>query len=576
MSEASGPVRSTADYGQARLLVGFTQGVALFLLSESVLAKLWTPDSQWIFNCLISAIFFVPITMLVGLGGMRNTTLVAWTIAATAAVVGFVAHSVSTGDVGFSSPPVFLGTAAALFIAYHLVAAADSERRLFASYGTYFDVGWKNGVQFVLSIAFLGAFWILLWLGTALFQLIKIDLPREIIGEKVFIFVATTTAFAAGVHLTDVRVSLINGARAMALVLLSWLLPLMSFFALTFLAALPIVGFELLWATGYGTYLLLTSAGALIVLINAVYQDGDEETPPHSILRLSARLASLALAAIVALAAYAVWLRVEQYGLTTTRVVVIACVAVAACYALGYGIAAIWPGRWMKPLEMTNVSSSIAALALIVLLLTPFGDPSRIAVEDQLRRLADGRVALDKFDFRFLQYQSARYGKEALERLRTDTGSERAKEIARKVEEVLTPTKTFVAPTPQELMAKIVVYPADAKLPESFVKQDWSSFTVSPLSCVREAGYRDTSCEAFFLDVSGDGVAEILLTSRQRIEVFKASKDGQVWSRAGHFDDAQCPGIVEGLRSGKAKAVAPLFRDLEVDGKRVQMMTACW
>src|SRR6185295_6268651 len=114
--------------------------------------------------------------------------------------------------------------------------------------------------------------------------LINITVVREIIQERWFYFPATTTAFAAAVHISDARFGLIAGARTLALMVLSWLLPVMAAFAAAFLAALAFVGLQPLWATGSTTPLLLISAMMLVLLINATYQDGEQETPPHGVL----------------------------------------------------------------------------------------------------------------------------------------------------------------------------------------------------------------------------------------------------------------------------------------------------
>ena len=577
MSEPQQFDRPVAEIGSTRLAVGLTQGVVLFILQGTAEAHVWPATEGWLFAGLLCVVLFMPLTILAGLSGMRPATLAVWTLMAGSAVAAIAVYNVLREPASAQASPSFVlfpVVAAGLFVAYHLVAAADAERKFVAGYRTYFDIAWKNGVQLVLSGAFLGAFWLLLFLGTALFGLIEIEILGEVIREEWFAYSASAVVFAAAVHLTDVRVGLINGTRAVALVLLSWLLPVMTAMAIAFLAMLPLAGIELLWATRSATFLLLTAAGALVVLINAAYQDGSPDAPPHVVLRIAARAAALALVPLVAISAYAIWLRVDQHGLTTDRVIVIACVAVAACYAAGYSIAAIWPGRWMKPLESVNIISALVALGLTIGLMTPIGDPARIAVDDQLRRLAQRTISPEQFDFNFLRFNAARFGIEALERLKADKSSERARAIGRNAGEAL--TRDPARPqnfSPQQLMAKITVYPAGSALPPSFLAQDWSGVVPSPLSCVREAGTQP--CEAFLADFDGDGRAEILLSGSYRIDVFELSQDSAVWTRLGYLDASQCPGLVSGLKAGTYKLVAPSHRDLEIGGKRVQLVRPC-
>ena len=92
-----------------------------------------------------------------------------------------------------------------------------------AKYPTHFDVAWKMAVQLALSAAFVGAFWLLLWLGASLFALIKLDFFRKLIGHEWFAIPVTTLAASGALHLTDIRPALVRGARTLALTLLSWI-----------------------------------------------------------------------------------------------------------------------------------------------------------------------------------------------------------------------------------------------------------------------------------------------------------------------------------------------------------------
>jgi hypothetical protein len=121
-------------------------------------------------------------------------------------------------------------------------------------------------------------------------------------------------------QLTDVRTELVRGTRTLLLLLLSWLLPVMTVLAIGFLLALPFTGLEVLWKTKFAAALLLTVSAALIFLVNAVYHDG--RSIPAVILRYISLLVPAALIPLVAIAAYALTLRVTQYRWTTNRVLV--------------------------------------------------------------------------------------------------------------------------------------------------------------------------------------------------------------------------------------------------------------
>jgi hypothetical protein len=560
--------------GATRLLIGLAQGVALLLLKNAGEAHAWPWTDPWLHWTLVLCFTFVPLTVFVGLGQLRRATLGVWIlgcVALTAATVGHgIARDTAVPATEFPGVPFGL-MPVILFIAYHLVAAADVDRRIIAPYRSYFDIAWKNGVQLGMSLAFLGAFWLLLYLGAALFELIQITFVREIIQEDWFYFPVTATVFALAAHVTDVRVGLINGIRAVALVLLSWLLPVMTLLAVAFLAALPATGLAPLWATGSATAIVLTAAATLVILINAAYQDGLQETPPHRALRIAARVAGVAIVPLVAIAAYSVWLRVAQHGLTPERVVALAILGVAACYAAGYAVAALWPGRWFKPLEITNVLTSVVALGLIVAMLTSVADPARIAVDDQVRRLRAGLITPEAFDYAFLRFNAARYGRDALEALVRDKSTPRAQVIAAKAQAALTDTVPAV-PTfsTKELLAKVVVRPQGARLPENFINQDWSKSPSLSTACPN-LPMLASPCSAHLLDFDGDGVAEVLIGAIGRFHVYRMSADG-IWRSIGYFETGQCGvHLPNFLEFGKFQLVSPQLKELEVAGQRLRL-----
>ena len=86
--------------------------------------------------------------------------------------------------------------------------------------------------------------------------------------------------------------------------------------------------------------------------------------PPH-ILRVAGTLGAVLLIFIVWIAAYALWLRVDQYGWTVDRIYSAACVLVGGMFAVGYLVAALLPGYWLKLIERWNVYGTFVFLAVL-------------------------------------------------------------------------------------------------------------------------------------------------------------------------------------------------------------------
>jgi hypothetical protein len=564
-----------------RAVLGLAQGALLYVLYNVDDAKVWPGTDAQVFAPLVLAAVFVPTLAVAGLGNLRLPSFAIWIGGALAAIAALGAydifHDPIGGPFGFGSGaeparvpslPLWLAAAAGLFISHVLIVSGDADRAVIAKYPQYFDVAWKHAVQAALAGAFAVALWVLLFLGAALFYLIGITFFEELLRKPWFSIPVTTLALAAAVHVTDVQAGIVRGVRTLALTLLSWLLPLFALITAGFLVTLLFTGLGPLWNTRHAADLVLVTAAALIVLINAAYQDGRH--PAALVLRYAAVVAAVALTPLVVIAGYAVFLRVNQYGWTPDRIAAAACVVVAACYAAGYGLAAAARGPWLQRIEVANVVTSVVILAAILALFSPAADPLRISVADQVARLEDGRTPVQKFDFRFLRFRGGRYGMAALDRLRQLQGGPDAARIAAKATAALALKNRYDAPenapvTPTDRAANItVVYPKGQSLPAAFLQQESERYDY----CLSD----DSKCDAVMVDLDGDGAAEILLSVKPHgyFRVYKET--GGKWRHLGALDASSgCNGVRDALLAGNFELIAPAFKDVKAAGAILQV-----
>lgn len=567
-----------------RALVGLAQGVVLYLLYRASEIKGWPATEPLVFAPLLVVAVFVPVAVIAGLGNLRARTLAVWAMLAAAVCAGLAVHDIFSDPLvirGSTSQPRLAPTpalwpalAAVLFIVHSLIVSGEADRRFTASYSRLFDVSWKHGVQLALAASFVGAFWVLLWLSATLFKLIGISYVADVIKRPWFAAPATTVVFAYAVHATDARADLVRGVRTLALTLMAWLLPMMTVLATAFLVALPFTGLEPLWSTRHATATLLAAAAALILLINAAYQDGQDSIA--RLVRYSRSVAALVLVPVVALAAYGLMLRAQQYGWTPQRIVAGAIIVVASCYAVGYALAAFRPNFDLKGLEPTNIFAAFVVVAVVLALFSPVADPARIAVGDQLRRLETGQVTPGKFDYKFLRFRSGRYGTEALERLAAQTEGPQAAAISERAKQAMKlrkPWQRGPQSTPSQRAANIsVVQPRGQTLPDSFLLHDWKTWQLP--GCLTAA---DRRCQAVLVDLDADGTAEVLLFDVRRGRVlnaaaFKAGPD-ESWTRLGSVANVQCAGILDALEAGRLQAVEPQLKDIDANGMRLRVNT---
>ena len=584
---------TTRSNGYLRLVVGLLQGCLLYQLHRASSGNAWPATEPLLFVPLLMASVLLPILLISSLGHIRGHKLALWMAVAAAVIATFawhdawrrsgVQHIVGAGrEERFPSALVNMFSAAFFFIAHSLVMAGVQEGRRLASYAAYFETAWKLFIQAAFSVLFVAALWAMLHLGSGLFMLVKLDFLKLLLREAWFNAPVLCFAFACAMHITDVRPAIVRGIRTLLLVLMSWLLPVTVVLLAGFLGSLPFTGLETLWKTGHATSVLLGAAGTLVVLINAAYQNGEVAATVARAVRWSARIGALMLLPLAAIAIHALSLRVGDYGWSSDRLIAAACLLVAMCYALGYAYAAVQRGSWLRTLSLTNVGAAWLVLAVLLALFTPIADPARISVNSQMARLERGVVKADKFDYDYLRFEGARYGHAALERLKQADGPDGPQ---RRAGALAALSKNYrgqqAAPAlPDGKVAEnLDVWPKGASLPADFPLSGWDRRGVEEgvhllPACLTRHGAR---CDAFMLDLTGDGQQDVLLIGATREDGAAVLQRYQgKWRIAADVPDdvAGCKLLVDRLRAGQGKAVAKPLHDLEIGGHRVPVRSS--
>jgi hypothetical protein len=249
----------------------------------------------------------------------------------------------------------------------------------------------------------------------------------------------------------------------------------------------------------------------------------------------------------------------------------------ALIYTGGYALAATYRKGWLTLLEPVNVCACLAILALLVLLLTPLADPARLSVDSQISRLARGSVSADAFDYQFLRFDSAAYGRSALLRLVSGPNVQ-ARERAARMQ--ATVGKQSFGPAPdaavtESAFSHATIFPKGAQLPQGFKETDWSS--PSSPECLRNG----RSCEIYVVAYGLPGEVAVIVHPTQltagRIasEIISMAqlyqRDGaHGWVNTGFFSHMNCHAALAALQDGKLMTTAPEHDDLLAAGIRLR------
>jgi hypothetical protein len=249
-------------------------------------------------------------------------------------------------------------------------------------------------------------------------------------------------------------------------------------------------------------------------------------------------------------------------------VLALACVVIGACFGVGY-LAAL---AKRERLETTNIVASFAAVAVLFAVLTPIADPVRISVSSQVARLMEGRISAEAFDYKYLRFEGGRYGLAALARMQAGEFKiagvpERAKQAAALA------GRYSVEPLDRNGVALNITMAPGRALPESFLKQDWAALTRDRNDypwCFRQ---QSEPCEAFLLDIDGDGADEILLVGDALgYPPTVLRYDGNRWIRAGELSKRMaCDDLRPLLRSGQFRTLPSRWNDIEIGGLRLDI-----
>lgn len=278
---------------------------------------------------------------------------------------------------------------------------------------------WTDAVIGAASLVFTGIAFLLTFLISALFNLIGIELLKDLLQEGWFGWMLAGFAFGAAFGLLRERDRLVATLQRLVMVVFSVLAPVLGAALLLFLLSIPFTGLQGLWDSWVSAAgLLLSASGGAILLANAVIGNGKDDRAGSAVLRWSALVLAAVILPLALLAAAAMGIRIGEYGWTPGRIWGAIAVAVAIAYGLGAWWS-VWRGRLgfdeeLRPLQ-TRLAIGLTGLALFLAL--PIVDFGAISAGSQVARLQSGKIAPDKFDWAAMAFDFGPAGRERLDEL---------------------------------------------------------------------------------------------------------------------------------------------------------------
>lgn len=559
---------------QSMLIAGLIQGFVMLGLHEWIKSKGFDVSDLVYLAPLYTLAVLGPLTFnflraeFSGRQSLIYASLISGVLALTAAWFGWSCVA-QTAPQLYQSANFIAGLWIFSFVSaviwFHILPFAQSRLRRSEpvfSYSGLFEDAWRNLLLLANCFVFSGIFWALLGLWAGLFEVLKIKFFSDLFTTRYFVYLATAMSVSVAVSLEDKEASALVTIRRYLLAVQARLLPLAAFIVLLFLATLPFSGLQRLWDTGSATALMLGLQYAVIILTNAVWQDGKQPLPFSSLTRSFIRIALIALPVLALLCVWALNLRIGQYGWTIDRVWAAILVAFISLYAAAYCVAAVRSG-WLQSLGRLNTAIALLVIATLLAVHTPLLDPQRISASSQVSRLLTGKVAASDFDYEYLRFNLGRAGVTALRELEKIEHQAEAETIRSKATAALNMQSQSGmqawqhVPSQQEITARINLYPKGSAIDLAFVEavhQRMQDGNYDYYSRALREGKEPVAVLA--VDLNKDAAPEYIVL-KQPFAVF--SKQGQQWRLIGNIGFNN-----NNARNGKALEQATANADFAV------------
>jgi hypothetical protein len=373
--------------------LGALAGVAFYGLSE-IIGQAVLPDRLLLAISVFLAVFFFALLALVGPLQLRR--VIGFAVALAAAVAGLMSlASLRFENVAdlFQTPfPVFAGAVLAIIPLPFYIAASGPGWR---DYPVLFTQSWTILVRYAAAGLFTLVVWGVIFFSNLLLSIVGLTVIEWMveIGPVPWVITGAVLGFSMAVvtELSDLV------SPYLVLRLFRLLLPVVLVVMAVFVIALPFQGLSGLMAELSVAATLLAMAGIGVTLVTVAVDQSDDDGVQSMMQERAARALALLVPVFAALAGWAVWLRVDEYGLTPERIFA----ALAALICAGYGVAYVWAvlggASWRGRVRAANRSMALVLMATAVAWLSVL-NPQAISAGNQVARYAEGRTKLADLD----------------------------------------------------------------------------------------------------------------------------------------------------------------------------------
>jgi hypothetical protein len=564
------------------LITAVVQGWALYGLHTAITGQHWpATEPSWLLAFYAIATFIpIGIHLLAKWSRDKSTWIIVAGIAVLFSYFGWH-HGSQIVDAGLGGEafveqwiPLGLVLVVLSLLMLPFIQARVATGQWRAPYVLLFANAWNNMLMLFEAALFTGLFWLLLLLWQQLFFMLGMKFFRELFQEPLFIYPVTSITFGIALHLIGSLDRLTKVVLEQLLNVLKWLVILaaliLTLFTIALVAKLP--GMIASGERAISAAWLLWLVAVTVLLVNSAYRDGSVERPYPRLIANGLRFV-IPLTAVIALTAlYAMYLRVDRYGLTVDRVWACIVAAAASIYSIGYAFAAR-DKQWMASIARVNVIAALFLIGVLALALTPVLSPYRIAATSQFSKVVQEwpRSQVDKLDnpLRYLRFSAGQYGKRRLELL-SKLQDHPAADAIRKDANVALLQKNRWDATPSQrdtdaLLNAMVLQPAGRALDAALLVALKDELAKPATRFMHRSPTEPLI--GLFIDMDGNGTEEFVMVAQSSATIFEGK--AETWQLGGRLATQIHTGqdsLVKAVGANNMRAVDPRWKNLQIGG----------
>ncbi len=420
---------------------------------------------------------------------------------------------------------------------------ARDQSRLRFPYHQLFLHAWTNKLVFFVAVFFYGISCLILTLWAGLFKLIGIDFFSELFTNSWFVYIFSGMALGLGISIARERPRIIQSLLNIVLLLSRVLAPVLGSVLLLFLAFVPFVGFHDVLNTRHLIPLMTTTLFIFLLLENAVIQGSTSEGGFSKNINRLVMATNIALPLLAIFSAYALYLRIDQYGLTPNRIYLGIIIFISLAYSLSYCISTlVLKQGWIEGAYKANPLIAVFTLVCALAIHFPPFEPLALSAKNQIDRLRAGKIAPIDFDFSYLKLKLGPVGRSAFKEIAADDVlmgnpiiasrmkyTEQLRSYRPRGNRKARPSVQYDNQTLENISEYMMMVPNGMTAPDSIVA-DWTkTYRQQLIICKKKSDTSSKSCWIIKTDINKDGQPDILWFTGDII-LTKLKTKGETWA----------------------------------------------